>query len=119
MAGLSALLSLTQPVFGLEGRHIAYELWMETSCGMKLLGEDKYCGQFFLLLFLFFVVVEGHFTTAVLAGDHQAVRLGRSAAGCAGGEGIALCKLGDVMSCMGSLLDLEGMVCWVGGGIFL
>lgn len=26
MAGLSALLSLTQPVFGLEGSHVAYEL---------------------------------------------------------------------------------------------
>lgn len=26
VAGLSALLSLTQPVFGLEGSHVAYEL---------------------------------------------------------------------------------------------
>lgn len=26
MAGLSALLSLTQPVFGLEGSHVVYEL---------------------------------------------------------------------------------------------
>lgn len=48
-AGLSLLLSLTQPVFGLEDSHVAFKLETETTCGMNCWGKMSIVADFSLL----------------------------------------------------------------------